>query len=79
MVSGDVIELKSQRAAIELPANALEVRLEIKTYEDGKIINVQRTLGIEEVRDAFFTAKECYIFDDDVFVINQNYGGVHEG
>lgn len=79
MKSGDVIELKSQRAAIELPANALEVHLEIKTYEDGKIIEVQRTLGIEEVRDAFFMAKECYIFDDDVFVINHKYGGVHEG
>jgi len=65
------IELTSHWAVIEIPENAVEIKLECKVYENGGIINVGRTLGIAEVREAFRKADDGYIDDDDRFVLTE--------
>ena len=61
------IELQSHRAMIEIPENALEIEMICKVYEEGRIIEVKRTLDMSDIREACRKADEGYIDDDDRF------------
>ena len=63
------VELQEHRAMIYIPENAVEVVLSVKVYHDGELINVSRTIGISEIREAFRKADDGYIDDDDRFVL----------
>lgn len=63
------IELKEHRAMIYLPENAVEATMIVKVFHDGELIEVQRVLGISDLRTAFQKADEGYIDDDDRFEI----------
>lgn len=63
------IELVSHRAMLEVPNNAVEARMLIKVFQDGELIEVSRTLDMDEIREAFRKADDGYIDDDDRFVL----------
>lgn len=67
----EFVELASHRAMIELPEHSVEIELNCKVFEDGKIIGVSRTLGMDEIREAFRKADDGYIDDEDRFVLTE--------
>jgi len=65
----EYIELINHRAMIEIPENAVEVRMIVKVYVDGEIETVSSTLNQEMIREAFRKADDGYIDEDDRFVL----------
>jgi len=68
----EYIELTNHRAMIEIPENAVEVRMIVKVYVDGEIETVSSTLNQEMIREAFRKADDGYIDEDDRFVLTEN-------
>ena len=65
------IELVSHRAMLEMPNNAVEAKMLIKVFQDGELIEVSKTLDMDEIREAFRKADDGYVDDDDRFVITE--------
>ena len=65
------IELVSHRAMLEMPNNAVEAKMLIKVFQDGELIEVSKTLDMDEIRMAFQKADDGYVDDDDRFVITE--------
>ena len=64
------INLMEHRAIIlGFPEHAVEVRIEAKVFENGEMLNVRKTMNMDEIREAFRKADDGYIDDDDRFVI----------
>jgi hypothetical protein len=72
MMEQEYIELTNHRAMIEIPENAVEVRMIVKVYVDGEIETVSSTLNQEMIREAFRKADDGYIDEDDRFVLTEN-------
>ena len=72
MMEQEYIELTNHRAMIEIPENAVEVRMIVKVYVDGEIETVSSTLNQEMIREAFRKADDGYIDEDDRFVLTKN-------
>jgi len=68
----EYIELTNHRAMIEIPENAVEVRMIVKVYVDGEIETDSSTLNQEMIREAFRKADDGYIDEDDRFVLTEN-------
>ena len=58
-------------AVIELPSNAIEADLNIKVYQDGEVMTVNKLLKLSDIREAFRKAKDGYIDEDDKFVLTE--------
>ena len=67
----EMIELENHRAMLEMPNNAVEAKMLIKVFQDGELIEVSKTLDMDEIRTAFQKADDGYIDDDDRFVITE--------
>jgi len=67
----EMVELMNHRAMVELPENAVEVTVNAKVYHDGRLINVGRTMDMEEIRTAFRKADDGYVDDEDTFVVTE--------
>lgn len=64
------IELESAWAVIDLPENAVKVRLEVDVYLDGRIGTVGRTLEMRDLKEAFRRGED-YFDDEDRFVLTE--------
>lgn len=64
--------LEQNYIVLSLPSETVEVEITAKVYHDGELINVKKTLSIQEVRDAFKEAEEGYIPSDAIFHVNKN-------
>lgn len=56
--------LEQNYIVLSLPTETVEVEITAKVYHDGELINVKKTLSIQEVHDAFKEAEEGYIPPD---------------
>ncbi len=65
------IELKEHRAMVTLPENSVCVEMNCRVFHDGEIINVSKTLSMEDVRTAFQKADDGYMDDDDRFTLTE--------
>lgn len=64
------INLMEHRAIIlGFPEHAVEVRIEAKVFENGEILNVSKTMNMDEIREAFRKADDGYVDEDDRFVL----------
>ena len=67
------IELQENYAVLSLPKEAVEVNLAVQVYHGGKIITVERTLSLEDIREAFKSAEDDYFAPDDIWSLNGSY------
>lgn len=67
----EMIELQEHRAIVTLPENSVSVEIQAKVYQDGELVNVSKTLSMEDIRTAFRKADDGYIDEDDRFVITE--------
>lgn len=65
----ETVELKEHRAMVCLPDSAVEATINAKVYHDGKLINVEKKMSMEDLREAFRKADDGYIDDEDRFVL----------
>lgn len=66
------IELDERRAMIYLPKNTVELTVVANVFcGGGELKKVQKTLNLDEVREAFTDAELNYIDDDDRFIITE--------
>lgn len=65
------IELQEHRAMIYLPENTVELTINAKVFENGKLQNVSMTYGMSQVREMFEKADHGYIDDDDTFMLTE--------
>lgn len=65
------IKLKEHRAMVTLPENSVCVEMNCRVFHDGEIINVSKTLSMEDVRTAFQKADDGYMDDDDRFTLTE--------
>lgn len=67
----DDILLTEHRAIVCFPENSVEVTIEAKVFQDGKLVDVKKKLAMEDIREAFHKADDGYIDDSDRFVITE--------
>lgn len=67
------IELQENYAVLSLPKEAVEINLTVQVYHGGKIITVERTMSLEEIREAFKSAEDDYFAPDDIWSLNGSY------
>ncbi|MCR5224528.1 MAG: hypothetical protein K6C34_00420 [Alphaproteobacteria bacterium] len=66
------IELDERRAMIYLPKNTVELTVVASVFcGGGELKKVQKTLNLDEVREAFTDAELNYIDDDDRFILTE--------
>lgn len=63
----EIIELENEFIVLAVPKSTVEVTISAKVYRDGKLQDVHRTMGFDEVREAFKEAEQGYIPSDAVF------------
>jgi len=63
------IELTEHRAMVCFPEDSVEVKINAKVYHDGKVIDVEKTLNMGDLREAFRKADDGYVDDEDRFVL----------
>ena len=64
--------LEQNYIVLSLPSETVEVEITAKVYHDGELINVKKTLSIQEVREGFKEAEEGYVPSDAVFQVTEN-------
>lgn len=69
MEEKDMIEVKTHRAMIDLPENAIEITVTAMVYEGKKLQEVSKTYDLNDIREMFRKADEGYIDEDDRFVL----------
>lgn len=62
------VEFEEARVVITLPINAVEAKIEVTVFENGKLVKAERTLTCADLRQAFKDG-ECVILDDDILTI----------
>lgn len=65
------IDLYEVRSMLYIPQNAIELKMNIKVFEDSKMIKVTKTLNLQEIQEAIKKAEEGYIDEDDKFVLTE--------
>jgi len=65
----NLIELHESRAMVYLPENAVSVNITAKVWDGEKIVEAQKELTLQEIREAFDDAEENYIDPNDEFVL----------
>lgn len=68
---GEEISLCEHRAMICLPEDSVEVEIRCKVYSGGKLVDVSKTLDMNDLRTAFKKADDGYIDDEDTFCITE--------
>lgn len=64
------VELQDNYIVLSLPTETVEAMIIAKVYHDGELIDVKKTLNIQDVRDAFNDAKENYFPPDEMWFLN---------
>ena len=65
------LDVMEHRAMVYLPENAVEVKIDAKVFQDGKIVDVSKTLKMSDLRTAFQKADDGYIDEEDRFEITE--------
>ena len=65
------IDLYEVRSMLYIPQNAIELKMNIKVFENSKMIKVTKTLNLQEIQEAIKKAEEGYIDEDDKFVLTE--------
>lgn len=73
------IELYEEWAVIPLPTDAVEVEITARVYADGNIVEVYKTMNMQEMRKAFQEARDWYIPGDAVFKLSDKGRAMLEG
>ena len=68
-MTGDIVELENSFIVLAVPTNSVEVSISAKVYQDGELQTVCRTMGLQEIREAFQEAEQGYIPSDAVFTL----------
>ena len=68
---GQEINLETEKIVVEIPVQAIEVKITAKIYFDGEIHEVENKMSLKEIREAFDDAEENYIPPDASFVITE--------
>ena len=66
---GEIVELENDFIVLAIPTNSVEVTISAKVFHDGELQNVCRTMGLQEIREAFQEAEQGYIPSDAVFTL----------
>lgn len=69
--NNEKIYLEENYIVLSLPTETVEIEIIAKVYHDGELINVKKTLSIQEVRDGFKEAEEGYIPLDAEFQVTE--------
>lgn len=69
--NNEKIYLEENYIVLSLPSETVEIEIIAKVYHDGELINVKKTLSIQEVRDGFKEAEEGYIPLDAEFQVTE--------
>ena len=77
-MSLNIEDIAFEDAVIKIPINAISVKIEAKTYENGKIQTVNAEFGPQEIREAFNTFEETMSGDYPVFGLT-SYGKEYVG
>ena len=68
-VENEISLLEHRAILFGFPEHAVEVEIQAKVFENGKLMNVTKKMDMDEIREAFRKADDGYIDDDDRFVI----------
>ena len=61
------IELAEQYAVITLPENSVEAKIEVKIFEDGELITVQKIMNMGDIRNALKMGEEDFLPPDAMY------------
>lgn len=64
------IELKEGYMVLAVPTTAMEITITAKVWANGEVVEVQKTMPFEEIREAFKEADECYIPSNAIFTLS---------
>ena len=64
------VELSESFIVLAIPSSTVEIKFSAKVWNDSEIVEVQRTMNFDEVREAIKEAEEGYIPSDALFVLN---------
>ena len=62
------VEFEEARIVTTLPINAVEAKIEVTVFENGKLVKAERTLTCADLRQAFKDGEQV-ILDDDILTI----------
>ena len=65
------MELEEVRAMIYIPKKAVEIVLSAKVYMNGELQKVEKTIDMDEIREAIRDAEENYIGPNDMFQVTE--------
>ena len=63
------LELEQEFIVLAVPRDSVEIEISAKVYKDGELLDVARTMPLNEVREAIQEAKDCYIPSDAIFTL----------
>ena len=61
-----------KKIMVQIPENSIEVYIQAKFYEKGKLIEVYNTMDIDMIRERFQDAEENYLDPSEVFVLTED-------
>ena len=64
------IELKESYMVLAVPTTAMEITITAKVWANDEVLEVNKTMPFEEIREAFKEADECYIPSNAIFTLS---------
>lgn len=71
MSEESTIGLNEEFIVLAIPSSTIEVEIKAKVWEDGKVLDVSKTMSIDEVRAAIKEAQDSYIPSDAIFTLTE--------
>lgn len=68
-VENEISLLEHRAILFGFPEHAVEIEIQAKVFENGELLNVTKTMNMDEIREAFRKADDGYIDEDDRFVL----------
>lgn len=63
------IELEEEYAVILLPKNSVEIKMNVKVFENSELMTVSKLMSLDDIREAFKQADEGYIDPDATYTL----------
>ena len=71
MITISIEDIEFEDAVIPIPKNAVSIKLEVKTYEDGEIHTVCADLEMSDIREMFRTFEETVAGDYPLYTATE--------
>lgn len=65
----ETVNLSEEFIVLAIPSSTIEVEIKAKVWHEGKVLDVSKTMSVEEVREAIKEAQNGYIPSDAVFTL----------